>query len=268
MNLNETKVRIYNLALTKLGITLRLSTGTEDCEEANAFNAVWEQVLHEVLELADWKCARRRAVLQRDTDLVEAATKAKPVVITATAHAFENGDIIKITDAVGMTQLNDNQYMVKAVTTNTFALWTEDGTEQVDGTAFGVWTSGGTIWRIPAWGYAYAFRLPDDCIKVIQTGIDIGSWREEHNILLTDYADETVEILYIYYLTDFRFFSPLLSDTVATRLAAVCCPDLKASARKLSELDQEFGALLTLARSQDARYRQEPEKGSTLLTEM
>jgi hypothetical protein len=268
MNLNETKVRIYNLALTKLGITLRLSTGTEDCEEANAFNAVWEQVLHEVLELADWKCARKRAVLQRDTDLVEAATKAKPVVITATGHAFENGDIVSFTDVGGMTELNDNSYMVKAAAANTFALWTEDGTEEVDGTGFGVWTSGGKIWRIPAWGYSYAFKLPDDCIKVIQTGIDIGSWVEEHNILLTDYADETVQILYICYLADFRFFAPLLADTVATRLAAVSCPDLKASPRKLQELDQEFGALLTLARSQDARYRQEPEKGSKLITEM
>jgi hypothetical protein len=268
VNLNETKVRIYNLALTKLGITLRLSTGSENCEEANAFNAVWEQVLHEVLELADWKCARKRAVLQRDTDLVEGATQANPVVITATGHAFENGDIVKFTDVGGMTQLNDNAYMVKAAAANSFALWTEDGTAQINGTGFGAWTSGGKIWRIPAWGYSYCFKLPDDSIRVIKTGIDIGAWVEEHNILLTDYADETVDILYIAYLADFRFFSPLLSDTVATRLAAVCCPDLKASARKLSELDQEFGALLTLARSQDARYRQEPEKGSTLLTEM
>ncbi len=268
MNLNETKVRIYNLALTKLGITLRLSTGTEDCEEANAFNAVWEQVLNEVLELADWKCARKRAVLQRDTDLVEAATKAKPVVITATGHSFENGDIVSFSDVGGMTQLNGNAYMVKAAAANTFALWTEDGTAEVDGTAFGAYTSGGKIWRIPTWGYSYAFKLPDDCIKVIQTGIDVGGWREEHNILLTDYADEEVQILYICYLTDFRFFSPLLSDTVATRLACVCRSDIRASERKQVDLDQEFGALLTLARSQDARYRQEPEKGSTLLTEM
>jgi len=268
MNLNETKVRIYNLALTKLGITQRLTTGSEDCEEANAFNAVWDQVLHEVLELAEWKCARKRAVLRRDTDLVEAATKAKPVVVTATAHAFEDGDLVQFSDVLGMTQLNDNVYMAKNPAANTFQLYTEDGTAQVDGTGYGVWSSGGTIWRIPGWGYAYAFKLPDACIKVIQTGVDIGGWVEEHNIFLTNYADEELEILYIAYLSDPRYFSPLLADTVATRLGAVCTPALKASARKRQELDQEFAALLSLARAQDARYRQEPDAGSTLITSM
>jgi hypothetical protein len=268
MNLSETRVRIYNLALTKLGITERLTLYTDDTVEAGAFNAVWEQVVNEVLELAEWKCARRRAVLQRDTDLVEAATQAKPVVITATAHAFENGDLVKFSGVGGMTQLNDNTYMVKGITTNTFNLWTEGGTEQVDGTGYGAWTSGGTIWRLPNWGYEYAFKLPDDCIKVIETGVDIGGWLEEHNILLTNYADEEVEILYICYLSDPRFFSPLLADTVAARLAGVCAPALSKSTTKQQALDQEFSALLTLARAQDVRWRQEPDAGSTLITSM
>jgi hypothetical protein len=268
MNLNETKVRIYNLALTKLGITERLTTGNENCEEANAFNAVWEQVLHEVLELAEWKCARKRAVLRRDTDLVEAATKAKPVVVTATAHAFEDGDLVQFSDVLGMTQLNGNTYMAKNPAAATFELYNEEGTEEVDGTGFGAWSSGGTIWRIPAWGYAYAFKLPDACIKVIQTGVDIGGWVEEHNIFLTNYADEELEILYIAYLSDPRYFSPLLADTVATRLGAVCAPTLTKSKAKQQQLDQEFAGLLTLARGQDARYRQEPEKGSKPITEM
>ena len=271
MNLNETKVRIYNLALTKLGITERLTTGAEDCEEANAFNAVWQQVLHEVLELADWKCARKRAVIRRDTDLVEAADKGpveKPVVITATAHAFEDGDLVQFSDVLGMTELNGNVYMAKNPAAATFELYNEEGTAQVDGTGFGAWTSGGTIWRIPGWGYGYAFKLPDACIKVIQTGVDIGGWVEEHNIFLTNYADEELEILYIAYLSDPRYFSPLLADTVATRLGAVCAPALTKSKGKQQQLDQEFAGLLTLARAQDARYRQEPEKGSKPITEM
>jgi hypothetical protein len=275
MNVNETKVRIYNLALTKLGITERLTTGSEDCQEANAFNAVWEQVLHEVLELADWKCARKRAVLRRDTDAVEGATKAKPVVITAIDHSFEDGDLVKFSDVVGMTELNENVYMAKnptlgvsGETFDTFDLWTEDGTEMVDGTGFGAWTSGGTIWRIPNWGYAYAFKLPDACIKVIQTGVDIGGWLEEHNIFLTNYANEELEILYIAYLSDPRYFSPLLADTVATRLGAVCAPALTKSKDKQQKLDQEFAGLLTLARAQDVRYRQEPDAGSTPITSM
>ncbi len=268
MNLNESRVRIYNLALTKLGITEYLTNYTDTAIEATVFNKVWDQVVHEVLELADWRCARRRAVLLRDTDLVEAATKTKPVVITATAHAFENGDLVKFTDVGGMTQLNNNTYMVQGVTTATFQLYTEDGTAQVDGTGYGAYTSGGKIWRVPNHNFAYAFKLPDDCVKAIETSIDAWGWAEEHNILITNAANEEVEILYIAYLSDPRFFSPLLADAVATRLGQVCAPALKAPREKQKDLEQEFGALLSLARGIDIRAREEPDKGSTPITEV
>lgn len=270
MNLNESRVRIYNLALTKLGITQYLTLYTDQAPESKVFNQVWEQVVHEVLELADWRCARRRAVLQRDTDLVEAATQAEPVVITATGHAFENGDLVEFSDVVGMTELNGNTYMVKGVSSpaNTFQLWTEDGTEPVDGTGFGAWSSGGKIWRIPNHTYAYAFKLPDDCLKVLESSVDVYGWMEEHNILITNGADTAVEILYLAYLSDPRFFSPLLADAVATRLAVVGCPALEASAAKQKDLEQEFSGLISLARGVDIRHRQKAEDlGSEKITE-
>jgi len=53
---------------------------------------------------------------------ISAATKAKPVVITATAHGFSDGDLVDIIDVVGMTELNDNRYRVIEKTTNTFEI--------------------------------------------------------------------------------------------------------------------------------------------------
>ncbi len=69
---------------------------------------------------------------------ITGATKADPVVITAAAHGFANGDEVDIFDAAGMTDLNANRYTVANVTTDTFEL------SGVDGTGFGAYVSGGT----------------------------------------------------------------------------------------------------------------------------
>jgi hypothetical protein len=75
---------------------------------------------------------------------ITAATKAKPVVITTSAaHDFLEGCSVRIASVSGMTQLNGNTYVARNVTSTTFELWTYFGT-QLDGTAFGTYTSGGT----------------------------------------------------------------------------------------------------------------------------
>lgn len=58
---------------------------------------------------------------------ITGATQAFPVVITAAAHGFLNGDEILITDIVGMTELNDRRFTVNNEATNTFELLDEDG---------------------------------------------------------------------------------------------------------------------------------------------
>lgn len=60
-----------------------------------------------------------------------------PTIITATSHGFSNGDVVTIASVGGTTVLNGNTYVVKNVTTNTFAV--EENT-----TGGSSWTSGGT----------------------------------------------------------------------------------------------------------------------------
>ena len=73
------------------------------------------------------------------------ATAANPVVITTnTAHGFTEGTPVTLTDVVGMTQLNGNEYYMDILTSNTFALYTDEAlTASLDGTAFTAYTSGG-----------------------------------------------------------------------------------------------------------------------------
>lgn len=75
------------------------------------------------------------------TKSMTGATKAATCVVTtsAVAHGFSNGDIVMIAGVVGMTELNSRVYVIANVTTYTFEL------SGVDSSAYGVWSSGGTI---------------------------------------------------------------------------------------------------------------------------
>lgn len=72
---------------------------------------------------------------------ITAATNASPIVVTATAHGFENGDIVTISGALGNTAANGS-FLVAGKTANTINLQTRAGVS-VAGT--GVWTSGGIL---------------------------------------------------------------------------------------------------------------------------
>lgn len=81
-------------------------------------------------------------------DTMEGATKANPVVVSATGHPFVNDEFVRITGVGGMTQLNGNVYMVKNKAANTFELYLTDGVTPLDGTGFGVWTAGGLVEKV------------------------------------------------------------------------------------------------------------------------
>lgn len=70
---------------------------------------------------------------------ITAAAKSNPVSITVPAHGRSTGDLVVVASVGGMTQLNDRIYTVTVTDANTLTL---DG---VDGTAFGTYTSGGTV---------------------------------------------------------------------------------------------------------------------------
>jgi hypothetical protein len=78
---------------------------------------------------------------------ISGATQADPVVITATAHGFDDGDEILISGVSGMTELNGKKYLVANKTTNDFELTDIDGND-IDGTGFTAYTSGGVANRV------------------------------------------------------------------------------------------------------------------------
>ncbi len=72
--------------------------------------------------------------------LMSGATKTNPCVITtSSAHDLVSGEYVAISEVVGMTELNDNQYVVNVLTDFTFEL------VGIDSTSFTDYVSGGLI---------------------------------------------------------------------------------------------------------------------------
>jgi len=81
-------------------------------------------------------------ILTEATKSITGATAADPVVITATSHGYSNGDRVYITGVTGMTEINNREFTVANVTTDTFEL------SGVDGSGFSAFVSGGTVGKI------------------------------------------------------------------------------------------------------------------------
>ncbi len=70
---------------------------------------------------------------------ISAITQANPPVVTSTTHGYADGDIVKITGVVGMTELNGKTFIINVINANSFELF------DVDATGYGAYVSGGAL---------------------------------------------------------------------------------------------------------------------------
>ncbi|WP_332657639.1 ubiquitin-activating E1 FCCH domain-containing protein [Brevundimonas sp.] len=70
---------------------------------------------------------------------ITGATKGEPIVITSAGHGFSDGDVVWISGATGMTQLNNKAYMIGGKTTDTFRLYRLNG-NRTNGEYYGSYT--------------------------------------------------------------------------------------------------------------------------------
>jgi len=76
-------------------------------------------------------------------ETISGATQASPVVLTITGTTLSNGDLIRVTEVKGMTELNTNVYKVANKATNSVELTNPDDDTNIDGSAFTAYISGG-----------------------------------------------------------------------------------------------------------------------------
>jgi hypothetical protein len=75
------------------------------------------------------------------------ATQANPCELSSGSHGYTDGDEVYVASVGGMTELNGQFYIVANATTHTFTLKDLDGVD-IDSSAFGAYTSGGTVSRV------------------------------------------------------------------------------------------------------------------------
>lgn len=108
----------------------------------------------------------------------------------------------------------------------------------------------------PAFGEAYAYRLPADCLYVIAVDPD-GAYRIEDGALLTDM--EAVSVRYVRRVTNTAQMPPTFRVALATRIAARMAKKITGSGAEKERLEDLYRTRLRTAKGRDAMGGGTPE---------
>lgn len=170
----STQLDISNRAVQKMGGPL-LTDLTGSVAGSQPYTTAvkrvyWDCFLAE-LRAHNWNFAIKRTALTAPTVTVTAITAAEPPVVTYTGTDPNNGDRVYFEDVAGMTEVNGNYYRITDInkSANTFELADVDTLEDIDGTAFTAYTSGGTGTICPYFGWNRKFAIPDNSATITLT---------------------------------------------------------------------------------------------------
>lgn len=90
---------------------------------------------------------------------ISGATNAGTITITCSGHGYSNGDRVIFSGVLGMTQLNNREFVItnSIPASNTFQLLDIDGTTPIDSSGWYAYTSGGSVAKIYEISHSYAF---------------------------------------------------------------------------------------------------------------
>jgi len=100
----------------------------------------------------------------------------------------------------------------------------------------------------PTWGWASAFPLPADLLKVESTDLDSSPWTVERGELYSDRSE--MKIVYIFNVTDTNTFSPTYVEALSEHLASEMAIAVTGEANL-----KQFHWELYLAKIKEARTR-------------
>lgn len=122
-----------------------------------------------------------------------------------------------------------------------------------------------TLTDVPTWGFKSAFVLPVDFVRLVgledeltKYKIEAGNFGGNNNLLLL--TDTTsVNILYVYQITDVSKMDHSLKQAIATRLASELVHALTGDPTKENFLIQKYEILLARAQFEDSKGHHELE---------
>jgi len=189
-----TKTEIANLVMVRIGEALFTDVDVDGTASADEVNAIWTPVLEDTLTTGPEKGYR---FSQWDTSEVDVDNTAITVfadysgdtLATSTGHGLLTGDLVDIT---GTTNY-DGQYSITKVSADTFSFTKDFVADDATGTV--QWTSQ---------KLGYRFAVPT-CLKVtsvLDGGMELTDWIRKRDWILTNLADEDVEMDYIMAVSD------------------------------------------------------------------
>lgn len=243
-----TEVSIANMALSRVGQHNQIAALSDSNEAARQCNLHYEPARDALLRAHPWNFAIKRTKLITSAETaktITGATAANPVVLTVASHGYSDGDRVRVEDVAGMTELNDREFSIDVLTSNTFSLLDENGT------AHTAYTSAGTATKIPAFGFSYWFTLPTDCLRVLRVADDLYDYKIENGRLL--YDSDTAELHYVSKVTDPTVFDALFVECLSIALAIRISVKLSDNANLKESLKADLQMMMADARTTDAQ---------------
>ncbi len=102
----------------------------------------------------------------------------------------------------------------------------------------------------PVFAYAYSYKLPSDCLRVLIPNREIWAYGIEGRNLNTDYGDALIK--YIARITDPNIFDPSFGESLACKLAAEGAVSLTDNDARHKAMVQLYNLSITEARSVNA----------------
>jgi hypothetical protein len=250
-----TDISIANMALSRIGhhneVTVLADSGSEAQRQCYLH---YEPARDALLRAHPWNFAVKRTKLITQAEAaktITGATQANPVVLTVASHGYSDGDRVRVASVGGMTQINNREFTIDYLTANTFSLLDENGT------SYTAYTSGGTVTKIPAFGFSYWFTLPTDCLRVLRVADDIYEYKIENGRLL--YNSSTAELHYIQKVTDPTVFDSLFVECLTVALAIRVAQKLSDNANLKESLKADLRDMMPDARTTDAQEGGTPD---------
>lgn len=243
-----TEVSIANMALSRVGHHNQITALSDNTEAARQCNLHYEGARDSLLRSHPWKFAKKRTKLITQAETaknITGATAANPVVLTVSSHGYSDGDRVRVASVGGMTEINNREFTIDVLTSNTFSLLDEDGTSHT------AYTSGGTVTKIPAFDFSYWFTLPTDCLRVLRVDDDLYDYKVEGGRLL--YNSDEAEMLYIAQITDPTAFDPMFVECLSITLAIRIAQKLSDNANLKEALKDDLRLLMSETRAVDAQ---------------
>jgi hypothetical protein len=253
---------IVNYAMIRLGAKT-ITSMSDGSRNQVAASVIYDTVREDLQRGYEWNFNQRTAALARieaNVLTITNVTQADPGVVTYTGTDPEDGDLYKVTTVVGMTELNNNTYVISSVNTvaKTFALMAQTGLP-VDTSAYTAYGSAGigTQQLFDNDSFEYLFTVPTNCLR----GLWINNNKEEQFEILKEGLvsnSDQVELTYNVSITDVTKFDANFVDTFAWKLAAELGHKLTGSTKKADWALNNYFRSLSTSSTADAREGKRP----------